>query len=157
MAKKYWLLKSEPDVFSIDSLKACPKKTDSWDGIRNYQARNFMRDEMQKGDEALFYHSNCKNIGVVGIAEITREAYPDHTAWDKKSNYYDEKSSPENPRWMMVDVTWKETFPRTVSLSEIREEPALKDMRVAQKGNRLSINPVSKKEFDRICKMARQG
>lgn len=153
---KYWLFKSEPDVFSIEHLKKRPKKTEPWDGVRNYQARNFMRDEMKRGDLGLFYHSNCAEVGVVGVVEITKEAHPDYTSWDKKSKYYDPKSTEENPRWFMVSVTWKETFPRTVSLAELKEDPKLQDMRVVQKGSRLSITPVTKAEFNHICKLAKK-
>lgn len=151
----YWLVKSEPDVFSIDDLKNCPKKTDSWDGVRNYQARNFMK-EMQKGDQVLFYHSNAKEIGVVGICKVVKEAYPDHTAWDKKSKYFDTKSGPDNPRWFMVDVKWQESFPRVVSLNEMKEMKSLANMRLIQKGNRLSVMPVAKAEFESILRVARQ-
>ena len=146
----YWLIKSEPDAFSITDLKNSPKKTSSWDGVRNYQARNFMRDEMKKGDQILFYHSNAKPPGVVGIAEVCKEAYPDHTAWDKKSKYFDPKSNPKNPRWMMVDVKYKMAFKRLVPLEELKQQKALKEMKLIQKGNRLSILPVTKKEFDFI-------
>ena len=152
MSKKYWLMKSEPDTFSIDDLKQVKKEP--WDGVRNYQARNFMRDEMKKGDEILFYHSNCDTPGIVGIATVSKESHPDHTAFDKKSKYYDPKSDPENPRWMMVEVKSKKKFKRTVSLTELKEEKKLKDMKVVQKGNRLSITPVSKKEFDHVLSMA---
>lgn len=151
--KNYWLLKSEPDVFSIDHLKACPKKTEPWDGIRNYQARNFMRDEMKKGDMALFYHSNCSEVGVVGTMEIVKEAYPDPSSWDEKSKYYDPKSSPENVRWIMVDVKFKSKFKKTVTLAQLREELPLADMRVVQRGNRLSITPVTEAEYDHIVSL----
>ncbi|QYY35673.1 EVE domain-containing protein [Ruficoccus sp. ZRK36] len=157
MARNYWLFKSEPSEFSIDDLKARPRQTEPWDGVRNYQARNFMRDEMKTGDLGLFYHSNTKEVGVVGVCEITGEARPDPTAWEKGHKHFDEKASPENPRWCMVEVTWKETFPRTVTLDEIKEHPQLQDMRVAQRGNRLSITPVAKAEFDLIRKLARQS
>ena len=155
MARKYWLMKSEPDAFSFEDLKNCPKKTEHWDGIRNYQARNLMRDEMQKGDWVLFYHSNAgAETGVVGLAEIvSKEAYPDHTAWDKKSKYYDEKSTPENPRWLMVDVKYKKPLKNPVTLKELKAQKSLADMRVVQRGQRLSIQPVEKKHFDRVCKM----
>ena len=155
MARKYWLMKSEPYAFSFEDLKNCPKKTEHWDGIRNYQARNFMRDDMQKGDLVLFYHSNAgSETGVVGLAEIvSKEAYPDHTAWDKKSKYYDEKSTPENPRWLMVDVKYKKGFKNPVTLKELKAQKSLADMRVVQRGQRLSIQPVEKKHFDRVCKM----
>lgn len=151
MSKKYWLMKTEPDTFSIDDLKKVKKE--SWDGVRNYQARNFMRDDMKKGDLVLFYHSNAKTIGVVGIAEICKEGHPDPTAFDKKSKYYDAKSDPENPRWILVDVKYKKHFNKVVSLSEIKEERKLASMALVQKGSRLSISPVKKSEFDHILKM----
>ncbi|MGB0454409.1 MAG: EVE domain-containing protein [Bacteriovoracaceae bacterium] len=157
MAKKYWLMKSEPDVFSIDDLKDAPKSTDHWDGVRNYQARNFMRDDMKVGDQVLFYHSNCDVPGVVGVAKISREGYPDHTAFDKKSKYYDAKSDPENPRWIMVDVTYVKKFTRTVGLREMKEYDELSEMRVLQKGSRLSITPVEKSEFDFIVKVSKKA
>ncbi len=156
MARNYWLFKSEPGEFSIEDLRKRPKQTESWDGVRNYQARNFMRDEMKCGDLALFYHSNCDAVGVVGVCEITQESHPDPTAWEKGNKHFDEKSSPENPRWFMVAVTWKETFPRTVTLDEIKAHPKLQEMRVAQRGNRLSITPVAKAEFELIRKLAKQ-
>lgn len=146
-----WLMKSEPDVFSLDDLKNCPKKTEPWDGIRNYQARNFMRDDMKKGDVVLFYHSNCKEPGIVGLAEIaSSSAYPDPTQFDKKSNYFDPKSDPDNPRWLLVDVRYKKTFKRPVTLKEIKAHPVLKDMKVAQRGMRLSIQPVEQEHFEII-------
>ena len=146
----HWLMKSEPDVFSIDDLKARPKQTEPWDGVRNYQARNFMRDAMRVGDPVLFYHSNCDEPGVAGLAEVVSKPYPDPTAFDKKSKYFDPKSDPENPRWFLVEVKWKARFKRTVSLQEMKSVPALKDMRILQRGNRLSITPVTKAEFDCI-------
>ena len=149
----YWLMKTEPDVFSIDDLKMNPKKTTQWEGVRNYQARNFMRDEMKKGDKVLIYHSNCQPPGVAGIAEVCKEAYPDHFAWDKKSNYYDPKCDPENPRWFMVDVKFKKKFKEVVSLSLLKEVKALETMLILRKGNRLSITPVTKQEFETIEKM----
>jgi len=148
----YWLMKSEPDVFSFEDLKACKKQTEPWDGIRNYQARNFMRDDMQVGDQVLFYHSNMTPPGVAGVAEIASKPYADPTAFDKKSNYYDPKSDPENPRWVLVDVKFKADLRRHVSLNEIREIPECADMRLIQRGNRLSINPVTKAEFLAIKK-----
>ncbi|WP_269542034.1 EVE domain-containing protein [Cerasicoccus fimbriatus] len=156
MPRKYWLIKSEPDVFSIEDLKNCPNGTEPWDGIRNYQARNFMRDEWQVGDQILFYHSNTTPPGVVGLAEVAGEPEPDPLAWDKKSNYYDEKASPENPRWVRVPVKYVDTFPRTVTLDELKSEDKLAEMRVVQRGNRLSINPVTKAEFEHICKLAKK-
>ena len=154
MAIQHWLMKSEPETFSIEDLKKSPKQTTGWDGVRNYQARNFMRDAMKVGDQVLFYHSSCKVPGVVGIAEVVREGYPDDTAWDKKSDYYDPKSSSENPRWYRVDIQLKEIFPKIVTLTEIKEDPKLQEMKVVQKGQRLSIQPVTRKDFERIRRPA---
>jgi predicted RNA-binding protein with PUA-like domain len=151
---RYWLMKSEPDAFSIDDLKGRPRGVDHWDGIRNYQARNFMRDGMRKGDQVLFYHSNCDEPGVVGIMEVVREAYPDHTAFDPDSKYFDPKSDPDNPRWLMVDVKYRRKFPRTVSLRALKENPELADMLVTRKGSRLSITPVSEHEWRTVLEMA---
>ncbi len=142
-------MKSEPDVFSFDDLRAKPDSTDHWEGVRNYQARNYMRG-MKKGDLVLFYHSNCKIPGVAGIAEVVREAYPDHTALDPASQYFDPKSTRENPRWSMVDVKWKKAFRKFVSLSDIRAMPALKGMKLLRKGQRLSVMPVTEREFETI-------
>lgn len=150
---KYWLMKSEPEEFSIDDLKKRPKKTEHWDGVRNYQARNFMRDEMKLGDQVFFYHSNCDEPGIVGIAEVAKEGYPDFTAWDPKDSHYDPKTDPENPRWIMVDVRFVRKFSHTVSLKSLKANPALKDMRLIQRGNRLSVMPVEKKEWLAILKM----
>ncbi len=148
----YWLMKSEPSTYGIDDLAR--EGTDHWDGIRNYQARNFMRDGMKNGDLAFFYHSNCREPGIVGIMEIVREAYPDFTAWDPEGPYYDPRSTPENPRWLMVDVRHRETFPRPVTLAELRRHPELESMRILQKGNRLSITPVSPEEWAFIVELA---
>ncbi|MDH5681759.1 MAG: EVE domain-containing protein [Spirochaetota bacterium] len=155
MAKQYWLMKSEPSCFSIQDLKNRPDSTEPWDGVRNYQARNFMRDDMKSGDLVLFYHSNCEPPGVVGVAEIVKEGYPDHTALNENSDHFDPKSSPENPRWYMVDVKWKEDFERLVPLKDIRNRPELKDMKLIQKGQRLSVQPVTQTEFEVICDMGR--
>lgn len=153
----YWLMKSEPDVYGIDHLKAQPKKTDHWDGIRNYQARNFMRDDMKKGDLVFFYHSNCKEPGIVGIMEVVREAYPDHTAFDASSKYFDAKSDPDNPRWVMVDVCYKRKLKRLISLKELKANAhRLGDFRLLKKGNRLSIMPVTKKQWDTILELEEQ-
>ncbi len=147
----YWLIKSEPDAFSIDDLKNAPGKKDHWDGIRNYQARNFIRDDMQKGDLAFFYHSSCDTPGIVGICEIASGAYPDHTAFDPSEKYFDPKSDPENPRWLMVDVKYRRKTKRLISLSEIKENASrLEDFALIRRGNRLSIMPVSKKHWDFI-------
>jgi predicted RNA-binding protein with PUA-like domain len=146
----YWLMKSEPDVFSFEDLKARPNQTEPWAGVRNYQARNFMRDAMQMGDLVLFYHSNTNPPGVAGIAEVASAPYPDPTAFDQKSKYYDPKSDPEKPRWVLVDIRYKADLQRLVSLEELKAMPELAEMRVLQRGNRLSITPVSKVEFDAI-------
>ncbi|MDP4879527.1 MAG: EVE domain-containing protein [Opitutales bacterium] len=148
----YWLMKSEPDVFSFEDLKNRPKQTEPWDGVRNYQARNFMRDEMKVGDLILFYHSNTNPPGVAGIAEVASAPYPDPTAFDKKSKYFDLKSDPKNPRWMLIDVKYNADLKRSVSLEEMKSMPALEAMRVLQRGNRLSITPVTKKVFFAIRK-----
>ncbi|MFO8027819.1 MAG: EVE domain-containing protein [Opitutales bacterium] len=145
-------MKSEPDVFSFEDLKACQDQTEPWDGIRNYQARNFMRDDMAIGDLVLFYHSNTKPPGVAGIAEVASKPYPDPTAFDEESNYYDPKSDPGNPRWMLVDVKFTQDLKRYVSLDEIKTIPECAEMRLIQRGNRLSIIPVTKAEFDAIKK-----
>ena len=150
---KYWLMKSEPDVYGIDHLRAEKRKTDYWDGIRNYQARNFMRDEMKKGDLAFFYHSNCEEPAIVGVMEVVREGYPDHTAFLSNEKYFDAKSDPDNPRWFMVDVRFKRKFKSPVTLKALKEEKALAQMRLVQRGNRLSILPVTAKEWKHILKM----
>lgn len=150
---RYWLMKSEPDVFSIDNLKSRGAKGSHWDGVRNYQARNFMR-EMSAGDQVLFYHSNCEQPGVVGTMKVIREAYPDHTAFDPEDPHFDPKSDPEKPRWYMVDVAFVRRFPRVIELGEMRDIRALADMLVLRRGNRLSVTPVSKKEWDAILRTA---
>lgn len=151
---KYWLMKSEPDVFSFSDLKKRPKKTEPWNGVRNYQARNFMRDEMKIGDLVLFYHSSCDIPGVAGVAKVSSAPYPDETQFDKKSEYFDPKATKETPRWFLVDVTFEEDL-NHVSLEEIRQQEKLKDMRLLQRGNRLSILPVTKEEFQFIRKLGK--
>jgi len=155
MARKYWLMKSEPSTFSIDDLAKSKNKTTYWDGVRNYQARNFMRDEMKKGDLVLFYHSNAKPTAVVGVCEVVKEGYPDFTAFDPEEKYYDPKSNKDKPTWYMVDIKLKEKFKKPVTLEEIKSNPKLKDMKLVQRGNRLSVMPVAKKEFDEIVKMSK--
>ena len=145
-------MKSEPDVFSFDDLKSRPNQAEPWDGVRNYQARNFTRDEMEVGDLILFYHSNTTPPGVAGIAEVASQPYPDPTAFDKQSKYYDAKSDPANPRWVLVDVKYHADLKRPVSLEEMKGMPELAEMRVLQRGNRLSITPVTASEFDAIAK-----
>ena len=151
---KYWLLKSEPDVFSLEDLKNSPNQTEPWDGIRNYQARNLMRDEMKVGDQAFFYHSRQAEPAIVGTVRVVREAYPDHTSWDPSSKYFDEKSSSENPRWLMVDVQFESEFSRPVTLKELRSVPELKEMFLLRKGMRLSVQPVTEEEFQLILAIA---
>lgn len=151
----YWLMKSEPAAFSIADLKSRPKKTEHWDGVRNYQARNFMR-AMKKGDLAFFYHSSCEVPGVYGIIEIARAAYPDHTAWDPENHHYDPKSTPERPLWFMVDVRFKRELKKPVTLTAIKMQPALKQMRLVQRGSRLSVMPVTVKEWNTILKLAEE-
>ena len=148
----YWLMKSEPDAYSIDTLKN--DGVTLWDGIRNYQARNFMR-KMNKGDKVFFYHSNCKPPGIVGVAEVASQAYPDHTAFDPSSEHPDSNSTPDNPRWFMVDVKFVEKFDAMISLDELKNHPELDGMPLLKKGNRLSIIPVSQKEWDFIMKTLR--
>lgn len=150
---KYWLMKSEPDTFSIDHLINSPRQSTEWEGVRNYQARNFMRDEMKLGDKAFFYHSNCEQPGIVGIMEIIKESHPDLSAFDPKSPYYDSKSSHSNPRWSLVSVRFIEKFKQTITLHALKIHPKLTHMRVIQPGNRLSITPVTKQEWDIILKL----
>lgn len=147
----YWLMKSEPDVYGIDDLKR--DKVEPWDGIRNYQVRNMFRDQMKVGDLAFFYHSNCKPPAVVGIMTIASEAYPDHTQFDPKSTYYDAKSDKESPRWLLVDVKYKRKLKREITLQELKENKKLEDFRLNQKGNRLSVIPVKKSEWDLILSL----
>jgi predicted RNA-binding protein with PUA-like domain len=144
--KNYWLMKSEPEEVSVDDALAAPKSTVPWTGVRNYQARNFMRDQMRVGDGVLFYHSSCEVPGVVGIAEVASTPYPDPTQFDKKSKYYDPKTTREEPRWMLVDVKVLKKVP-TISIQQMRERPELADMVVLKKGNRLSITPVDAKHW----------
>ena len=153
---KYWLFKSEPEEFGIDDLIKMPRKTEHWDGVRNYQARNMMRDEMKKGDQGFFYHSNCKEPGIVGIMEIVKEGYPDFTAFDKKDKHYDPKSDPDDPRWFMVDVKYVRKFKESITLNDLKEEKSLADMPLVRRGNRLSVMPVSKKEWQHILKMEKK-
>ena len=149
--KNYWLMKSEPDEFGIEDLQRVG--VEPWSGVRNYQARNSMRDEMKVGDEILFYHSNTKPPGVAGLMTVATEAYPDPTQFKKTSKYFDEKSTKENPRWFLIDVKFKKVFNNYVPLEDLKAEKKLKDLKILQKGNRLSITPVTKVEFDHIVKM----
>jgi len=146
----YWLIKSEPEDFSIDDLKALFPRTEPWDGVRNYQARNMMRDQMRMGDMAFFYHSNCKEMGIVGIMEIVRESYPDYTSWDSDGNHFDPKSTEENPRWFMVDVNYQRHLSRLISLSELKRYSQLSELPLVKRGNRLSLMPVQSTEWEFI-------
>lgn len=150
---QYWLIKSEPSVFSIHDLAKAKGKTTGWEGVRNYQARNFLRT-MKKGDRCLFYHSNAEPPAAAGVVEVVREAYPDATAWDRKSDYHDAKASPENPIWSMVDVKLVAIFPREVPLEELRGVKALAGMELLRRGSRLSVTPVTATEFRTIEKLA---
>lgn len=143
MPTQYWLMKSEPDAFSIDDLKARPKQTEPWDGVRNYQARNSMRDQMKVGDGVFFYHSSCEVPGIYGLAEIASTAYPDPSQFNPKSKYYDPASKPEEPRWYLVDVKYKRHLKRPLTLDEIKQhEKKLAGMALIQRGSRLSVQPV---------------
>ncbi|MGH8035620.1 MAG: EVE domain-containing protein [Lysobacterales bacterium] len=147
----YWMIKSEPDSFSIDDLKNSPGRKTCWDGVRNYQARNYIRDGMRKGDGVLFYHSGCETPGIAGIAEVVSGAYPDHTAFDPLDHHYDSGSNPANPRWLMVDIHFKRKLKRFVSLTELRQhERRLQGLALIRTGNRLSVMPVSKAHWDFI-------
>lgn len=148
----YWLFKSEPTTFSIDDLNHCSHQTTFWDGVRNYQARNMLRDEIKVGDNAFFYHSNCTSPGIIGIMKIVKAGYPDFTAWDKKSDHYDPQSTSLKPRWYMVDVQFVKKFKNIITLDQLKANPLLKDMQVTRRGNRLSITPVSKSEWDAILR-----
>jgi len=150
MARRYWLMKSEPETFSIEDLARAPKKTTGWDGVRNYQARNLLRDEIQVGDGVLFYHSSADPPGVAGTAEVARAGYPDPTQFDPKSNHHDPDANPKEPRWFMVDIKHTQTFPTFVPLPALREMPALRDMVLLRKGSRLSVQPVTPDEWKAI-------
>ncbi|MEH0667789.1 EVE domain-containing protein [Vibrio scophthalmi] len=144
----YWLFKTEPDTFSIDTLRT--QKVSCWEGVRNYQARNMMRDEVKLGDLVMIYHSSCKKVGVAGIAKVVKEAYPDHFAHDPQSAYFDAKSSPDNPRWFMVDIEFVRKTDRLISLATMKAMPELEAMPLVKKGNRLSIMPVTESQWQAI-------
>ncbi len=151
---KYWLLKTEPESFSIQDLAKAPKKTTCWSGVRNYQARNFMRDEMKIGDRILFYHSSTDPPSIVGTAKVVKEGYPDPTAWDRDDHHYDPAASAENPRWSMVDIQLDEIFKQPLPLEQLRKVGALKKMELLRKGSRLSVQPVTKEEFEAVLQLA---
>ncbi len=154
MAKKYWLFKSEPSCFSIDDLQKMPKQTEHWDGVRNYQARNLLRDEIKTGDQLFFHHSSAKPTGIVGICEIVKSGYPDFTAMDPNSDHFDPKMSDDNLIWYMVDVKLKKKFNETLPLKTIKKTPGLEEMMLCQRGARLSVQPVKPAEWRIIMKMA---
>jgi len=149
---QYWLMKSEPDAFSIDDLKRV--RVEPWDGIRNYQARNFMRDSMAIGDKIFFYHSNCAEPAIVGVMKVASKPYPDPTAFDPESNYHDPKSDPDNPRWILVDVKYVKKLKKPITLSAMKEMPELDGMQLLKKGNRLSVMPVEEKHWNFINNLA---
>ena len=155
--RRYWLVKSEPESFSFDDLLKSPERTTCWDGVRNYQARNTMRDDMKRGDLVLFYHSSTEPAAVVGVAEVVREAYPDHTAFDPKEPHFDPKSRRDAPTWMMVDLRAVERFTRPVTLAELRGMPGLEKMALLQRGSRLSVQPVSAAEWEIVYRMGIGG
>jgi predicted RNA-binding protein with PUA-like domain len=152
--RRYWLLKTEPGCFSYEDLLASPKRTAYWDGVRNYQARNFLRDEMKRGDGVLFYYSNAEPSGIVGTAEVVREGYPDFTALDPKEEHFDPKSSEENPIWYMVDIRAGQKFKELLALGDLRHVPALEKMELLRKGSRLSVQPVRPEEWKTVLELA---
>lgn len=152
-ARRYWLMKTEPSSFSIEDLER--KRVEHWDGVRNYQARNTLRDQMKVGDLVLIHHSSANPTGVAGVARVCREGYPDHTARDPKNHHYDPKSTQENPIWFMVDVEFVEKLPRVVTLEELKANPALEGMLVTRRGIRLSVQPVEKAHFEEVIRMGK--
>lgn len=154
-ARRYWLVKSEPEAFSFDDLLASPRRTTCWDGVRNYQARNFMRDDMKKGDGVLFYHSSTEPAAIAGIAEVVREGYPDHTAFDPAADpHYDPKSREDTPTWIMVDIRAREPLAEPLTLARLRGIKGLEKMMLLQKGSRLSVQPVTPREWEIVCRAA---
>lgn len=152
-SKQYWLFKSEPNAFAIKDLEKAPDKTTYWDGVRNYQARNFLRDSIKVGDGVLFYHSNAEPPAIVGLAEVVKEGYPDHSAFAPKDPHFDPKSDAKNPTWFMVDIKHTKTFPQPIALDELKGIKTLKQMVLLQKGSRLSIQPVTEAEWQAIIKL----
>lgn len=155
--RRYWLVKSEADCFSWDDLWKSPKRTTFWDGVRNYQARNMLRDDFKKGDLVFFYHSNSDPNAIVGVCEVVREGYPDHTAFDPREQHFDPKSDPDTPTWYMVDLRAKEAFRRAVTLTELRRVPGLERMALLQKGSRLSVQPVRPEEWEVVYSLGTDG
>ena len=156
MPTRYWLFKSEPEVFSIDHLARAPKQTTFWNGVRNYQARNLLRDQIQAGDGVVFYHSSADPPAAVGLAEVTRAGYPDGAQFDPRSDYYDKDASPDDPRWFMVDIRFKEKFTRPLPLDDLRDAAALRDMVLLRRGSRLSVQPVTAAEWKAIVALGRR-
>ena len=152
--RRYWLFKSEPDVYSFDNLMADKKRRTHWEGVRNYQARNLLRDEIKKDDGVLFYHSNAKPMAIAGIAKVVREGYPDHTAFEEGTKYHDPKSDPEDPTWFMVDIEAVAPFPEPLTRDQLKEQESLVDMMLLQRGSRLSVQPVTAAEWRAILKLA---
>ena len=150
---RYWLMKSEPSEFSIDDLVNKPEQTEHWDGVRNYQARNMMRDDMKIDDSILFYHSNCTQPGVVGLMKVVRESYPDFTAFDPDDKHFDPKSNPENPRWFMVDIRFVKKLSRTITLQELKTYSELEGFPLVRRGNRLSIMPLTDNQWQFILSL----
>jgi len=151
----YWLFKTEPDAFSIDDLSNRPDKTEPWDGVRNYQARNFLRDGVKLGDKVFIYHSSCKVMGIAGVAEVVKAGYPDTTQFNPESNYFDPKSSEDNPRWYRVDVKFVEKFPKVLPLSVIKGMESIRELPLVKKGGRLSIMPVEESEWQQLYAAAK--
>ncbi len=151
---RYWLVKSEPGAFSWDDLEQAPKRTTHWDGVRNYQARNMMRDDMKKGDLVFFYHSSAEPTGIIGICEVVKEAYPDRTAFDKEDMHFDPKSKEDAPIWYLVDLRAVRRFARVITLTELKEARALAKMALLQRGSRLSVQPVTEPEWKTVCALA---
>jgi len=156
MPKRYWLFKNEPDCFSIEDLEKAPNQSTEWEGVRNYQARNMLRDDVQKGDEVFYYYSNAKPAGIVAVCTVVKSGYPDPTALDPNSQYFDPKATREDPRWYMVDVKLKQKFPDIIPLATLKATPGLEKMMVTQKGSRLSIQPVTPDEWKTIIELAKR-
>ena len=153
-ACRYWLFKSEASCFSLDDLEAAPGQTTYWDGVRNYQARNMLRDEVQTGDQVLYYHSNSDPLGIAGTAVVVKAGYPDHTAFDPQADHFDPQSTTENPRWYMVDVKFQQKFPQVITRDQLKADPITAGMKVMEKGSRLSILPVTAEEWQAVLKLA---
>ncbi|MFQ5499797.1 MAG: EVE domain-containing protein [Candidatus Zixiibacteriota bacterium] len=157
MSRQYWLFKSEPGCYSVDDLAAQPDQTDHWDGVRNYQARNYLRDEIKRGDGVFFYHSSCQPAGIVGICKVVRDSYPDHTALAPEADHFDPKATRDAPIWFMIDLKLVRKLPDMITLAQLKATPGLEGMAVCQRGSRLSIQPVSTSEWDVIMMLAKEA